>query len=554
MRIGRARWPLVVVLLPAVVVVAIALGLRGAFGIRLGGAAEAGPVPRFEDVTDGSGVAFTYDGPLELSVGAGLAVMDCDADGRPDLYLAGGAAAASLFHNDTAPGSALRFSRRSDPATDLLSVTGAYPVDIDGDGLVDIMVLRSGEENVVLRGLGGCRFEDANDDWGLDAGTFDTMAFSATWEKGGAWPTVAFGNYVDPKVEDPARWCEPNILVRPASRDPRSWGAAQELKPAWCTLSLLFSSWDGSGRADLRVSNDRHYYPQDKGEEQLWRIEPGQPPRLYAAEDGWNSVHVEGMGIASYDLTGDGLPEVYLTSQAANHLMTLAGGSSKPTYRDIGLERGTNLPHPVVGADTALPSTAWHPEFADVNDDGLIDLYVSKGNVSQQADFAKEDPSHLLLGQPDGTFAEATEAAGLVRFDKGRGAALVDLDLDGRLDLVESFYGAPVRIWRNDGPADGSAAPAHWLALRVTQPGPNVDAIGGILEVTAGSAVVRRELTIGGGHSGGQLGWLHVGLGAADHASVRVQWPDGTWSSSATVPGDSFHVVDRSTGVRAWLP
>jgi len=279
---------------------------------------------------------------------------------------------------------------------------------------------------------------------------------------------------------------------------------------------------------------------------------PSEPPTLWTAANGWQPVQIWGMGIASYDLTGDGLPEVYLTSQAANHLMTLADGPAKPTYVDIGLDRGTNVPHPVIG-DTAFASTAWHPEFADVNHDGLIDLFVSKGNVSQQPDYARRDPSNLLLGQPDGTFAESTEAAGLVSFDRGRGAALADLNLDGRLDLVESFYGAPTRVWRNDGPATAAAA-AHWLALRVREPGPNGDAIGGTIEVTTGGAVYRRELVIGGGHSGGQLGWVHFGLGDADQARVVVRWPDGTTSSPMTLAAGTFTIIDRTTGAAPWLP
>jgi len=201
-----------------------------------------------------------------------------------------------------------------------------------------------------------------------------------------------------------------------------------------------------------------------------------------------------------------------------------------------------------------LPSTAWHAEFADVNDDGFVDLFVSKGNVGQQPDFAMHDPSNLLLGQPDGTFREAAEAAGITVFDRGRGAALVDLNLDGRLDLVEAFLGAPARIWQNTGPAGGSHG-AHWLALRVEQPGPNVDAIGAWLEVDAGGAVQRRELTIGGGHAGGQLGWLHVGLGAATDAKVRVRWPDGTAGAWQTVAADQFVILDRATtNVVPWAP
>jgi enediyne biosynthesis protein E4 len=533
------------------IAVVAAVAAAAALGLARPSPGAAGPVPRFVDETSGSGLGFTYDGPVELSVGAGVAVLDCDADGRPDLYLAGGANPAGLFRNASTAGGPVRFERITDPATDLTSVTGAYPIDVDGDGNVDLAVLRAGG-NVMLRGLGDCRFEPANDAWGLDGGSHHTMAFSATWEAGSSWPTIAFGNYVDDAIDDPKRWCELNHLIRPAGPTARAWGTPLDL-PGWCTLSLLFSSWDASGRADLRVSNDRHYYPQDLGQEQLWRIEPGAPPRLYTAADGWKEVQVEGMGIASYDLTGDGLPEVYLTSQAANHLMTLADGPAKPAYMDIGLDRGTNVPHPVIG-DTAFASTAWHPEFADVNDDGLIDLFVSKGNVSQQPDYARRDPSNLLLGQPDGTFEESTEAAGLISFERARGAALVDLDLDGRLDLVESFYGAPTRVWRNDGPRTDAAAPAHWLAVRVREPGPNADAIGGSIEVASGGSVYRREMTIGGGHSGGQLGWIHFGLGAAEQAQVVVRWPDGTTSGPMTVAADTFTSIDRATGAAPWLP
>jgi hypothetical protein len=64
------------------------------------------------------------------------------------------------------------------------------------------------------------------------------------------------------------------------------------------------------------MTNDRHYYRD--GEEQLWRVADGEAPRLYTEEDGWQKMSIWGMGIASYDLTGDGLPEVFLTSQGDN--------------------------------------------------------------------------------------------------------------------------------------------------------------------------------------------------------------------------------------------
>jgi hypothetical protein len=437
--------------------------------------------------------------------------------------------------------------------TDLSRVNGAYPIDVDGDGVTDLVVLRNGE-NVLLRGLGGCRFERANERWGLGGGTAPTMAFSATWEAGRTLPTLAIGNYVNPASDDPHRLCFDNELLRPAGA--ATYGPPIALTPSWCALSMLFSDWNRSGHMDLRVSNDEHYYLRSEGQEQLWRVPPHEAPSLYTADDGWVAVQVQGMGIASYDVTGDGYPEVFLTSQSDNRLQTLSAGPARPTYRDIGLKRGVNVAQPFTGGDIR-PSTAWHDEFADVNNDGFVDLFIAKGNVTNQPDYAQRDPSNLLLGQPDGTFREAADAAGIVTFDRGRGAALADFNLDGMLDLVEVNYGAPVRLWRNAGVGDASKARAmgNWLALSVVQPGPNANAIGAWVEVRVGDRILRRELTIGGGHAGGQLGWTHFGLGGASSADVRVSWPGGETGPWLPVRANAFAVVTRGAGeARPWSP
>jgi hypothetical protein len=262
------------------------------------------------------------------------------------------------------------------------------------------------------------------------------------------------------------------------------------------------------------------------------------------------------MGIASYDLTGDGYPEYFLTSQGDNKLQTLAGDPDRPNYHDIAFERGATAYRPFVG-DTTLPSTAWHAEFQDVNDDAFVDLYISKGNVEAMPDFATEDPSNLLLGQPDGTFVEGADAAGIVTFDRARGAALADLNLDGLLDLVEVNRREDVHLWRSvgAGTAEEPARMGHWLALDLDQPGPNRNAIGSWIEVRTGDRTQRREVTIGGGHAGGQLGWIHFGLGRAESAQVRVQWPDGEWGPWLDVAADGFAIVEREPGVaRPWQP
>jgi len=439
--------------------------------------------------------------------------------------------------------------------TDLLGASGAYPIDIDSDGITDLVVLRHGE-NVLLRGLGNCRFERANERWGLSAAASTvTTAFSATWEPAATLPTLAFGSYVDPASDDPHHLCFDNQLVRPSSSG-TSYARPTPLTPSWCALSMLFSDWSRSGRMDLRVSNDAQYYLATEGQEQLWRIAKDSAPTLFTAADGWVTVQIQGMGIASYDVTGDGYPEVYLTSQGDNRLQTLAQGPSAPTYRDIGAKRGVNAAQPFTGGD-ARPSTAWHDEFADVNNDGFVDLFVAKGNVTTDPSYALRDPSELLLGQADGTFTQAADAAGILSFDRGRGAALVDFNLDGLLDLVEVNYGAPVRLWRNVGAGDAQHphAMGNWVALTIAQPAPNIDAVGAWVEVRVGDRVTSREQTIGGGHAGGQLGWIHYGLGDANGADVRVVWPAGDAGPWQHVGANGFFTLTRGANtVRAWSP
>jgi hypothetical protein len=95
----------------------------------------------------------------------------------------------------------------------------------------------------------------------------------------------------------------------------------------------------------------------------------------------------------------------------------------------------------------------------------------------------------------------------------------------------------------------------NWLALRVMQSAPNVDAIGAWVEVRVGDRVTRRELTIGGGHAGGQLGWVHFGLGDASGADVRILWPGGETGPWLRVAANEFAVVQRGAAeARRWSP
>jgi hypothetical protein len=511
-------------------------------------AAAGGGTPHFIEEAAAAGIDHRYDGDFSYFVGGGVAVFDCNDDGRQEVYLAGGAVPAALYRNDSDAAGPLRFTRQPDPATDLAKVTGAYPLDIDSDGQTDLAVLRVGA-NVLLRGLGDCHFQKANVAWGFDGGAAWTTAFSATWESSAAWPTLAFGNYRNEASDDIDRLCFDNGLVRPNTASD-AFTASVPLNPSWCALSMLFSDWDRSGRRDLRVSNDRHYYSDySLGEEQLWRMDPGRLPRLWTHEEGWQTVKVWGMGIASQDITGDGYPEIYLTSQGDNKLETLTDGAAQPRFNNVAIERGAAANRPFAG-DVSMQSTAWHAEFQDVNNDGFMDLFVSKGNVEAQPDHAARDPSNLMIGQADGTFVEAAQEAGILSFARARGAALADFNLDGLLDLIVVNRRENVKLWRNvgSGGADAAAQMGNWVALELRQSAPNRDAIGAWIELRAGGRSTWREITVGGGHAGGQLGWIHFGLGNEERATVTVIWPDGEAGQPMEVDANTFVILDRETG------
>ena len=513
----------------------------------------AGPVSpaiaRFVEEGEAAGLQSRFEGEDEFMVGGGVAVLDCDDDGLPEIYVTGGVNKAKFYRNRSVRGGALKLQEQRS-GLELTNATGAYPLDIDGDGQMDLVVLRVGE-NQVFRGLGGCKFERANERWNIPAGNDWNTAFSATWERGQSWPTLAFGTYYDRSRPDfPWGTCTPGVLLRPDPAGGR-FAAPEPLAPGYCALSMLFSDWNRSGEASLRVSNDREYYKG--GQEQLWKIQTGKPPTAYTAEEGWKRLQIWGMGIASHDIDGDGFPEVFLTSMADNKFQKLSGDGSRPVYVDEAFKRGITAHRPYIGGDIH-PSTAWHAQFADVNNDTWSDLFIVKGNVSTMPDFAIQDPNNLLLGQPDGKFFEAGSQSGVASFRRGRGGMLADLNGDGLLDMVVVNRWEKAQLWRNVG-SGKAAAPApvgRWLQLRLRQTGGNRDAVGAWVEVQTGERVQREELTVGGGHASGYLGWMHFGLGAAAQAKVRVQWPGSGWSDWMTANADGFFVLDRQSGLRPW--
>ena len=514
-------------------------------------------IPKFIEETTISGLQVRFEGEAEYMVGGGVATFDCDGDGLPDVYVTAGVNKAKFYKNRSTRGGPIKLSEERS-GLEVTNAIGAYPLDIDGDGIADLVVLRVGEV-ALFRGLGDCKFQRANNLWKVNTGNAWHSAFSATWERGQSMPTLAFGTYIDrSKPEFPWGSCTPGSLWWPDASG-KFYAAPVALAPGHCALSMLFSDWSRSGEAALRVSNDREYYKN--GQEQLWRLAPGQAPTEYTAAQGWKPLQIWGMGIASHDIDGDGFPEVFLTSMSDNKLQKLQAAST-PSYSDVAYKRGVTAHRPHVGGDIH-PSTAWHAQFEDVNHDGLVDLFIVKGNVGAMPDFATLDPNNLLLQQADGRFFEAGQLAGVASFRRGRGGMLVDLNGDGLLDMIVVNRWDAAQLWRNvgAGTAEKAAPMGHWLQVRLQQQGGNRDAVGAWVEVDLGSRVIRKELTIGGGHASGQLGWMHFGLGelgGAKTVRVRVQWPHSDraeWSAWSSVTADAFYRIDRERGaVEVKLP
>ncbi|WP_298261267.1 CRTAC1 family protein [uncultured Litoreibacter sp.] len=454
-----------------------------------------------------------YGGGWEHFVGGGLAVFDCNADALPDVFAAGGENPAAMIRNE----GEFSFSQVDIPT--LTGVTGAYPIDLDADGYMDLFVLRVGS-NRVLKGGAECRFTDATAEFGLPVDDAWSTAFTAWWESDLSRPVLAIGNYVDrADPNGPFEACDDNAILRPTE----DGYARYALTPGFCPLSILAAK-DARGRPTLRLSNDRHYYVSG-GHEQMWDI---HDRRYLGQEDGWQNVSLWGMGIASRDLNADGLDEVMLTSMG-DQLLQFAMPDGAYQAADYAI--GTYAQRPHTGGD-GRPSTGWHAEFGDVDNDGRADLFIAKGNVDQMPGMATRDPNNLLIQALDGTFLEVAAQAGIATLDRSRGAALADFDLDGRLDLIVSNRRAPLELYRNE-----TANTGNWLGVSLWQSGGNRHAVGATIEVETSMGSQTIQQTIGGGHAGGQHLPRHFGLGEQNTATIHVHWPDGSTSQHRSDAG-----------------
>jgi hypothetical protein len=512
-------------------------------------------VPNMIEQSEQAGIAHTYSGPWEYFVGGGAASFDCNGDRMPDVFLSGGKGEAKLYINSSPAGGNLSFTEKAlDIGRSNSKVLGAYPINIDNDDFTDLVLLRLGA-NQILKGGPDCSFTKANKEFAIKGGREWSTGFAAIWEGENALPTMAIGNYVDRDAPGtPWGTCSPNMLLRPNADGTYSEPFA--LEPGYCSLSMLFTDWNKSGLPDLRITNDRQYYRG--GQEQLWQITPGETPRAYTQNDGWETLQIWGMGIAEADLNGDGYPEYALTSMGDTKIQSLdeEGDEESPIYRDIAFESGATAHRPYTG-DDLKPSTGWHSQFVDFNNDTHKDLYIAKGNVEAMSDFASYDPDNMLLGGFENKFTEKGDESGIALNSAGRGAVIEDFNADGMLDMLVVNRKTNVNLFINEGAKTswGHRPMGNWIKIELDNGAINKDAIGAKISVKTGNLTQNKTVQIGGGHASGQLGFNHFGLGVAERATIRVQWPNGDWSHPYKVFANNHVIIQRdSPSANYWYP
>ena len=166
------------------------------------------------------------------------------------------------------------------------------------------------------------------------------------------------------------------------------------------------------------------------------------------------------------------------------------------------------------------------------------------------AEFASVDPDNLLLQRADCGFTEVGSVAKLNLPTQGRGALIADFNVDGLLDLMVINREAPVSVFRNLGARSASAKQlGNWLAIELYQSGANRQGVGARIEIKTSDSTQIRTVSVGGGHAAGTNGFVHIGLGEAKSARVRVRWPDGSWSEDYSVLANRHAVLARESSV-----
>ena len=548
------------VLLPALLALACALTL------------QAQPAITFTEVTRPAGVDFTHNNGAagdhwypEL-FGGGVAVLDFDGDGRPDLLFvdgrdwgAGGKPARHRLYRNRGDGTFADASAGSGFDAANVYGLGAMPADYDNDGRDDVFVTTV-DGGRLFHNAGGGRFADVTAAAGIRNAEFTVAAAWLDYDRDGR-ADLFIGNYVRWSPGDEAvcaqlgvrGYCGPDAYKPLAPRLYRNLGRGRFEDvtaraglddPTDKAMGVAVLDYNTDGWPDLFIGSDRVPAKLYRNDTRGGFVEEGLRAGVALSENGAARAN---MGVDAADYDRSGRPHI-LVGNFINEMLGLYRNENGRLFRDVA-------PRSEVGRASLL-SVTWAVFFLDYDLDGFLDIFAANGGTdeSQVRDArARLSQSPLLLrNRGNGTFENVTGSLGAAfnRPIMGRGAAYTDVDGDGDLDLVVATLAGPAHLFRNDGGHRN-----NWLRVRTVGDRSTRNGLGAVVRVTSASGAQWQMVRSGSSYASQSELTLTFGLGADPLASsIEVEWPSGERQKFSGVAVNRQIVIHETRGLEASAP
>jgi hypothetical protein len=565
----------------------VVLSLIAWFGVslRLSGQAapsqpEASDLPQLVDITDSTGIKFEHVSSSDKkyiveSMGGGVALIDYDRDGLPDIYftnaptvemaLAGKKARGALYHNN-GDGTFTDVTDKAGVGYPCFAM-GAVVGDYNNDGWPDLLVTCLGGV-VLYRNNGDGTFTDVTKQAGLSDTQYATGAAFGDYDNDG-WVDLFVSHYVDFHLEDlpkfgSSKTCQYHGLA--VQCGPRGLKGAGDLlfhnngdgtftdvsKAAgvddphgYYGLGTVWSDFNDDGRLDLFVANDStpNFLYRNDGKGHFTEV--GFLAGTAVSQDGSEQA---GMGVALGDYLHTGRLSIFVThfSEEYAALFRNDGGMS---FTDVSFQAGVAAP--------TIAYVGWGTAFFDFDNDGWPDLFMVNGHVYPQVDTLDvgaryREPKLLFLNRHDGTFRNISEIVGpAIQVPQvSRGAAFGDLFNDGHVDIVvENLDGKPM-ILRNEGGRNEGRNHNHWIGFELAGTKSNRLALNARVKAVAGDLVQVDEVRSGGSYLSQNDLRVHFGLGSHERLDrVEILWPSGETETINNLAADRFYAVKQGQGV-----